>query len=139
MPEFLDEKRREIDARLNELKPLVDEYRRLEAAAAALDGIAAAAPSTKAPSRAARRPAAAKVTPRRRGETNGNRRGRPKGTGKRAKQALEIVTASPGITVPELADKMGIKHNYLYRVLPGLASEGLVTKQGRGWHPKVAA
>jgi len=138
MPEFLDEKRREIDARLNELKPLVDEYRRLEAAAAALDGVAAATPST-APSRAVRRPAATKVTPRRRGDTNGNPRGRPKGTGKRAKQALEIVTASPGITVPELADKMGIKHNYLYRVLPGLASEGLVTKKGRGWHPKVAA
>ena len=138
MPEFLDEKRSEIDARLNELKPLVDEYRRLEAAAAALDGIAAT-PSTQSPSRGARRPAAAKVTPRRRRDTNGNRRGRPKGTGERAKQALAIVTANPGITVPELADKMGIKHNYLYRVLPGLASDGLVTKQGRGWHPTVVA
>ena len=44
--------------------------------------------------------------------------------------------AKPGITIPELADAMGIKQNYLYRVLPGLAQEGLVKKQGRGWHPK---
>ena len=42
----------------------------------------------------------------------------------------------PGITIPELASKMGIKHNYLYRVLPGLEKEGKVRKVGKGWHPK---
>jgi hypothetical protein len=31
---------------------------------------------------------------------------------------------------------MGIKQNYLYRVLPGLAKEGKLEKKGRGWHPK---
>jgi hypothetical protein len=31
---------------------------------------------------------------------------------------------------------MGIKQNYLYRVLPGLEQEGKLSKQGRGWHPK---
>jgi DNA-binding IclR family transcriptional regulator len=40
----------------------------------------------------------------------------------------------PGITIPELAEAMGIKQNYLYRVMPGLAEEGKVTKSGRGWH-----
>ena len=30
----------------------------------------------------------------------------------------------PGITIPEMAEKMGIKQNYLYRVLPGLARTG---------------
>lgn len=44
--------------------------------------------------------------------------------------------AAPGITIGELAAKMGIKENYLYRVLPGLAEDGKVEKQGRGWHPK---
>ena len=34
---------------------------------------------------------------------------------------------------------MGIKQNYLYRVLPGLASDGLVEKDGRGWRPKTAS
>ena len=32
MTDFLDEKKREINARLKELRPLVDEYHRLEAA-----------------------------------------------------------------------------------------------------------
>ena len=36
MTDFLDEKRREITARLKELQPAVDEYKRLEAAASAL-------------------------------------------------------------------------------------------------------
>jgi DNA-binding IclR family transcriptional regulator len=45
------------------------------------------------------------------------------------------VQAEPGITIPQLALKMGIKQNYLYRVLPGLEAEGKVKKQGREWHP----
>ena len=136
MVEFLDEKRNEIDARLKELRPLVDEYRRLEAAAAALAGIAPAA--TTAPRRrGTQRPAA--TTKRRRQSATTSGRGRPKGSGKRATEALALVTASPGITIAELAAKMGIKQNYLYRVLPGLAEDGLVAKNGRGWHPKDAA
>ena len=45
------------------------------------------------------------------------------------------VRQNPGITVAELAPKLGIKHkNYLYRVLAGLQQDGAVTKQGRGYH-----
>lgn len=119
MADFLDEKVKEIDARLKELKPLVDEYSRLEAARSALSGVEA-------------KPAAA---PRRRRSASSNgRRGRPRGSGTRAAQALQLVGERPGITIPELADAMGIKQNYLYRVMPGLAEEGKVTKSGRGWH-----
>ena len=139
MADFLDEKQKEIEARLKELKPLVDEYHRLEAAVAALDGVAKPAP-TPAPRRGARHGAARKpAASRRRGPAEGGRRGRPKGSGTRSKEALALVTASPGITIPELAEKMGIKQNYLYRVLPSLADDGLVMKDGRGWHPKDAA
>jgi DNA-binding IscR family transcriptional regulator len=49
------------------------------------------------------------------------------------------VRKSPGITIPEIAQQMGIKQNYLYRVLPGLQKDGLVRKEGRGWHAKAAA
>ena len=42
--------------------------------------------------------------------------------------------ARPGITIPELAEAMGIKQNYLYRVMPDLAKRGDVVKSGRGWH-----
>ena len=41
MTDFLDVKRGEITERLKELKPAVDEYSRLEAAAAALAGVGA--------------------------------------------------------------------------------------------------
>jgi hypothetical protein len=115
MADFLDEKRREIDGRLKELRPLVDEYNRIEKAAAALAGVGnGAARSTPA---------------RRRG------RGRPRGSGTRAKQALELVRARPGITIRELAEAMNIHVNYLYRVMPTLESEGQVVKRDKGWHP----
>ena len=137
MTDFLDEKRREIAERLKELRPLVAEYERLEAAAAALDGLAA-------PTEAARAPRARRSVPRRASSASppaptGRPRGRPKGSGTRGKEALRLVRANPGITIPELAAKMGIKQNYLYRVLPGLVEENLVVKDGRGWHAKDAA
>ena len=130
MADFLEEKRREIEARMDELRPQVDEYHRLEAAAKALAG---AADTTTSSSRSTR------PLPRRGGGGGGGRAGRPRGSGTRGNQALEIVRGQPGITIPEIAEKMGIQQNYLYRVLPGLAQDGLVEKQGRGWHPKTAA
>jgi hypothetical protein len=45
------------------------------------------------------------------------------------------VKAKPGITIGELAKEMGIKANYLYRVMPGLEKEKKVKRRGRGWHP----
>jgi hypothetical protein len=119
MADFLDEKRKEIDARLRELRPLVDEFNRLEKAAAALAGVG----GTEAPAR------------RRRSNGVRPRRGRPRGSGNRAKQALELVRARPGITISEMADAMGIKANYLYRVMPTLQKEGQVKKRDKGWHP----
>ncbi len=133
MADFLDEKRREIQSRLKELKPLVEEYHKLEAAEAALAGVNGA-PAASARPRAARAPARAK----RNGSATGTgRRGRPKGSGQRAQQALELVRSKPGITIPEMAEAMGIKQNYLYRVVPDLEKDGLVTKSGRGWHVRA--
>jgi hypothetical protein len=120
MADFLDEKRKEIEARLKELRPLVDEYDRLQKAAAALAGVG---------NGGARQARATRGATRRRG------RGRPRGTGKRAQQALELVRAQPGITIRELSEAMGIHANYLYRVMPTLVSEGQVVKRDKGWHP----
>jgi hypothetical protein len=149
MTDFLEEKKREISARLKELRPLVDEYHRLEAAAAALDGVGGGGAEPSAggatgSTRRGRRPAASGATPRSRGAgSNGGggtgRRGRPRGSGTRSKQALELVRTRPGISIPEMAEAMGIQQNYLYRVLPGLQKDGLVRKDGRGWHPVEAA
>jgi sugar-specific transcriptional regulator TrmB len=129
LADFLEEKRREIQQRLKELKPLADEYHRLEAAEQALAGVGGDG--------GARGAATAARRTRRAGSTNGTgRRGRPKGSGTRSVQALELVRAKPGITIPELAEAMGIKQNYLYRVMPTLAEEGQIVKSGRGWHVK---
>jgi hypothetical protein len=124
MADFLDDKRKEIDARMRELRPLVEEFNRLEKAAAALSGLDGA-------QRPARRRRSAATT------TGGGtgRRGRPRGSGNRAKQALELVRARPGITISEMADAMGIQPNYLYRVMPSLESDGQVVKKEKGWHP----
>ncbi len=136
MVDFLDEKRKEIDARLQELRPLVDEYNRLEKAASALAGVGAtggngsSAASTSRRRRSAGRPRAAASS-----SSGGARRGRPRGSGTRGKQALELVRAKPGITIAELAEAMNIKANYLYRVMPSLETEGQVVKRDGGWHP----
>jgi CRP-like cAMP-binding protein len=130
--DFLADKRREIQARLSELKPLVDEYNRLEAAERALAGVDTNGTTPAATTRRARTPRAAGGRPK--ASTGTGRRGRPKGSGSRGAEALELVRSRPGITIPELAEAMGIKQNYLYRVMPDLAEQGLVTKSGRGWH-----
>ena len=156
MTDFLDEKRQEIAQRLKELKPAVDEYNRLEAAASALKGVGGSSPTATATTATATAPrrrgpgrprgsvnrkaasttAPAKATRKKAGRPAKRRAGRRKGSGTRAAEALSFVQGQPGITIPELAAKMGIKQNYLYRVLPGLEQEKKVAKQGRGWHPK---
>ncbi len=153
MTDFLDEKRQEINQRLSELRPLVDEFHRLEAAAAALEGVggngvapapAARVSATPAPAPAKRRgpgrprrTATAAPSSTTTAAAPRRRAGRRKGSGTRSAQALNFVKEQPGITIPELAARMGIKQNYLYRVLPSLEQEGKVAKQGRGWHAKA--
>ncbi len=178
MTDFLDDRRKEIIKRLSELKPLADEYYRLEAAIAAMRSIPAAPKGTSTGSlgstrgrRGPGRPrgsvnSASKATPavsaapaagaapaatpaltrsaasvtatRKKPTLSKGKVGRPKGSGKRAAEVLSLVQSQPGITIPELAAKIGIKQNYLYRVLPGLQQDGKLEKQGRGWHPKGA-
>jgi hypothetical protein len=125
--DFLDEKRKEIQARLKELRPLVDEFHRLEAAEQALSGVNGGAATSSA---------ATPTRRRRRAGSGTGRRGRPRGSGTRAAQAEQLVKDQPGITIPEIASKLGMKQNYLYRVMPQLASDGKVVKSGRGWHPR---
>jgi hypothetical protein len=130
LPDFVDSTVKEIDARLSQLK---QEMARLEAARSALTG-------GRRPGRppGSRTRSSAASTTRRRRSANGRRtrrsRGR-RGGNTRANQALQLVKDRPGITIPEIAKSMGIEPNYLYRVLPRLASEGQVRKDGTGWKP----
>jgi hypothetical protein len=153
----IDQVRREITERIEQLRPIITEYARLQAAAEALANLSPASPGNgEAPAAAAATTAAAAPRRRRAGRprrataapsvrttttqrsADGSRRGRPKGSGTRAAEAVKSVEAQPGITIREIAAKMKIAPNYLYRVLPPLEEEGKIERRGKGWHPKKA-
>jgi hypothetical protein len=128
MADFLAQTRTDLDNRLKELRPLYEEYLKLEKAKAALEGLDG--PRRRGPGRPRGSGAAAATR-----SGNGRRRRRRRRGGTRAEQALEVVRSNPGISVTELAPKVGISQkNYLYRVMNGLVTDGLVRKQGRGYH-----
>jgi hypothetical protein len=105
----VDEARELLEARANELR---DELGRIEDA---IDSLERSLSSDGAGNHTARRRA-----PRRRG--------------RRAQQALDLIAAHPGITIRELAAEMGLKGpHYLYRVLPGLENEQLISRTGDGY------
>jgi predicted HTH transcriptional regulator len=116
MPDFVDGTIADIDRRLVELKA---EEGKLIAARAALRGESSRTP------RAPRAPRAATATRRRPGRPRGRQSG-----GTRANQAVTLIRENPGITIPQLAEKLKIQPNYLYRVVPKLVSDGLITKDG---------
>jgi hypothetical protein len=118
MADFLAEKRAEIDERLKELRPLHEEFLKLERAKAALDGV-------DGPRRG-----------RPRGSTSGSgtRRRRRRRGSTRGDEALALIRQNPGATVSELAQMMNISPpNYLYRVMANLQADGAVKKQGKGY------
>ena len=52
----------------------------------------------------------------------------------RRDQALELIERNPGITIKEIAARMGLKGpHYLYRVLPSLEREKLISRKGDGY------
>jgi hypothetical protein len=141
LPAFVDTTVKDIDARLRELQ---DEVSRLEAARSALTGgrrrpgrprgtssrtSGASAGTTGATSRTTR------ARTGRRASAGPRSRATRRDGNTRAIQALDLVRKQPGITIPELATAMKIQPNYLYRVLPRLASDGQVKRNGQGWHP----
>jgi transposase-like protein len=110
----LDEARALVERRLKELD---QERGRLERALADLTG--------------------GRVGRRRPGRPRGGgapRRRRRRG-GTRADQAVKLVNENPGITATEIAKRMKIQPNYLYRVMGELQKERKVRKRGRGYHP----
>lgn len=138
MPGFVEVAAKGIEGRLAEL---ADEISKLEGARAALlDG--GRGQSAKKAERSARG-RERRARPRR-NRASSSSRNRPEtpttpvrgGRGRREQrpsQALELIRKQPGITVGELAGAMKIQPSYLYRVLPRLARDGMVKRQGKGW------
>lgn len=123
---FVDSTVKEIEKRLSDLR---HEVSRLEGALAALGGTRRGPGRPPGPATGrtrARRASTGRRTTARRARRAGNTR---------ANEALELVRQNPGITIPDVAKAMKIQPNYLYRVLPELAKEGKVKKDGKGWSP----
>jgi predicted Rossmann fold nucleotide-binding protein DprA/Smf involved in DNA uptake len=127
MADVLSELRSSLEKRLRELEPLISEHAQVRKALDALEGVGKRAQGTAA--RAVKRSPTAKAG------SGAARRGRPPGTGGRAEQVLAHVHKQPGITVADLAKRMKIKPNYLYRVLPQLEKDGKLHKRDKGYHP----
>ena len=127
MADVLSKIRSDLEKRLHELEPLIEEHAHVRKALDALSG--AGSRSEQAAKSAIKRTRAAATSSAAKG------RGRPSGSGARAQQALKLVHRHPGITLQDLAKRMKIKPNYLYRVLPQLEKDGKVAKKEKGYHP----
>ena len=114
--DVLDQARSLIEDRLKELD---DERRKLESTLSDLGGRVRRTPG---------RPRGSATTRRRSG---GRKRGRKRAT--RADQAVRIVKQNPGITASEVAKRMRIQPNYVYRVMGELQKQGKVKKKGKGY------
>jgi hypothetical protein len=112
----LDKARSLIEDRIKELD---DEKRRLEKALSGLKG-------GRGPGRPRRRPGPSALG-------SGGRPRRRRRGGTRAEHAMKAVQAQPGITASEIAKKLKIKPNYVYRVMADLTADGKVVKKGRGY------
>ena len=116
----LDKARGLIEERLKELK---DETARLEKALANLKGGERRGPGRPPGSR--------------RSKAGGGKRRRRRRGGTRADHALKAVQENPGITASQIAAKLKIKPNYVYRVMSDLTADGKVAKDGRGYIAKA--
>ena len=133
--DFLTKQRQQIEARLRELQPAHEEYLTLLQARDALAGVKPAngrrgpgrPPGRRGPGRP---PGSGTKTARKAGRPR-RRRG-----GTRRDQALELIKQNPGITVTDIADRMGIRQNYLYRVTQELQKERKVRRRDGGFHAK---
>jgi len=127
MADVLSELRGSLEKRLRELEPLITEHAQVRKALDALEGVGKRARRTTA--------GVAERSPTAKASGAAGRRGRPRGSGGRAHEVLAHVHRQPGITIAELAKRMKIKPNYLYRVLPQLEKDGKVHKREKGYHP----
>ena len=153
MPGFFDDKRREIDDRLAELRPIVAEYERLLNASEALASIPTSTNGTSSSRprgvrRGPGRPRGSKNKTGRSPNTTSSiatkstgkpavksRVGRPRGSGKYGAEALATIQRKPGITFIELSKEIDTDKSYLRRVLRALEKENKITRDGHSWHP----
>jgi hypothetical protein len=119
MPDLLDRIRTEMSTRLAELRPLVDEHTRLDAALQALGDADSRTPVPAAPAARSRsRGPQTPVTARKRA---------PRGANRLA--VLRAAQDRPGATSAELATISGVQANTLHALLARLVKSGELQKE----------
>ena len=134
---------KQIDERIAELRPHVDELQDLERIREGLIAESATAGSTPTPTPADAQPAPPKgaARPGRAAAASRPRRARAKKSLQdkaaisRSDEALRLVSERPGITAAELSEATDMDLTHFYRVLPQLQREGKIRKSGKGYHP----
>jgi DNA-binding transcriptional ArsR family regulator len=116
--ELIDRIKKDIDDRLEELRPQIEEIPRLEAALAALE-------ATRAGARAGR--SRGRATGAARGpQRSGRRRAR---RGQRREELIQLLKGHPEISVAEAARQMGVSSPQVSTLLRRLREEGVVTRE----------
>jgi len=120
--DLLEQIRSELNARLTELRPLVEEHRRLEAALHALGSVASATANSASSeaTRSSTRLPSDKATARKAGPKVRMRA--PRGANREA--VLRAASDRPGATSAELAAASGVERNTLYALLARLVKDG---------------
>lgn len=130
--ELIDRIKKDIDARLEELRPQVEEIPRLEAVLAALDspgggGGQRVGRGAGAPARGARGAA----RPRREASSSGGPRRRAR-RGQRREELLQLLASNPEVTIAEAARQMGVSSPQVSTLVRRLEEEGVLQRsEGR--------
>jgi AraC-like DNA-binding protein len=140
--DFLTRQRQQIEARLKELQPAHEEYLTLLQARDALAGVSPAdgrrgpgrPPGKRGPGRPPGRRGPGRPPGSGRKTATARKTTRRRRTGTRRDQALDLIKQNPGITVSDIADRMGIRQNYLYRVTQELQKQRAVKRRNGGFH-----
>jgi CRP-like cAMP-binding protein len=120
MADLVDAIRKEIDARLEELRPLAREASDLQRALDALNGVPVAATTD---GRVRRRRSGQRSLPRRPSSARGDVEGR----------VIEFVVANPGSTAHDVARALGLNRNSVATRLSRLSKRGVLSKARRGY------
>jgi predicted HTH transcriptional regulator len=120
MADLVDTIRAELEGRINELRPLVQEAASLEAALVALEGANESRPTR----RRATRPQRQTAGPRGRGRT---------ARGQTRQRLIEYVSAHPASTAGDIAKALKLNRNSVATRLAQLAKSGALSKAARGY------
>jgi DNA-binding transcriptional ArsR family regulator len=126
MADLVAQIQRDIERRLQELRPLLAEKEQLEAVLVALTN--GHAPSASSPAAGRGRTRAAAPTPARAPYAGGRRRRAPRGANREA--ILKVVAERPGVSAAEVAEVTKIAKPTVHTTISQLKRKGILAPEG---------